>query len=539
MSNVALFVVALLLLLTTGRADEVTVRLVGSHSPQEGRLEVLHAGTWGTVCNDFFNHTEARVVCSMLGYDAMAARFIGGHYGAGSGQIWLDDVQCSGSERNIADCQHDGWGSHDCHHSEDVSVSCFSVRLVGGPSPQEGRLEVLHEGTWGTVCDDFFDDAAASVACHTLGYGRAGRAIGNRYVTSSGEIWLDDVRCKGTERHIAECPRNGWGDHDCEHHEDVSVKCFVEVTARLVGGPSPREGRLEVLLGETWGTVCGDIDDIDDIDAGVVCYMLGYGSTGRSIGNRYGAGRGQIWLDDVQCDGTERYISDCSHRGWGVQNCAHTDDVSVSCVDDSTTANTTSISSISSVAASSPITAESSPNTTWTSSPNYTASLPTSAPSPTHLAPSTTSTSSTPIPSSTQSGGRQTSADITLIVIVAIVVGGLVICVIGIVAYKCYKTRQKQRQQPTETAMVPMPVVASMQTRNGVAPDTAEHYEYLADSTQASSDNAVYDLPKSSAADAGDDGAVGGVTNGDNYPAEPLYLLPSDDKSSPSYETIA
>ena len=47
----------------------------------------------------------------------------------------------------------------------------IAVRLVGGPSPNEGRLEILYNGVWGTVCDDDFDDAAARVACFMLGFG--------------------------------------------------------------------------------------------------------------------------------------------------------------------------------------------------------------------------------------------------------------------------------------------------------------------------------------------------------------------------------
>ena len=47
-----------------------------------------------------------------------------------------------------------------------------AVRLVGsGSNPTEGRLEVLHDAVWGTVCDDGFNDTAAKVACNTLGFG--------------------------------------------------------------------------------------------------------------------------------------------------------------------------------------------------------------------------------------------------------------------------------------------------------------------------------------------------------------------------------
>lgn len=47
-------------------------------------------------------------------------------YGGGAGRIWLDEVYCSGSESSIGECKHREWGSHDCGHSEDVSINCGS-----------------------------------------------------------------------------------------------------------------------------------------------------------------------------------------------------------------------------------------------------------------------------------------------------------------------------------------------------------------------------------------------------------------------------
>ena len=102
------------------------MRLVGGNWNGEGRVEILHNGVWGTVCDDSWDINDARVVCRELGYpDAVSApRYA--RFGQGSGRIWLDDVSCSGNESSIVDCEHRGWGVENCGHSEDASVICSS-----------------------------------------------------------------------------------------------------------------------------------------------------------------------------------------------------------------------------------------------------------------------------------------------------------------------------------------------------------------------------------------------------------------------------
>ena len=60
---------------------------------------------------------------------------------------------------------------------------------------------------------------------HAYRYG--GQFIGNSYGAGSGRIWLDDVKCDGTETDIANCRHNDWGVHDCTHWNDVAVSCFT------------------------------------------------------------------------------------------------------------------------------------------------------------------------------------------------------------------------------------------------------------------------------------------------------------------------
>jgi len=52
---------------------------------------------------------------------------------------------------------------------------------------------------------------------------------------------------------------------------------------------------------------------------------------GTKTENVFGVDNGQIWLSNVQCNGRETDIDECSHSGWGVHNCGHHEDVAVSC----------------------------------------------------------------------------------------------------------------------------------------------------------------------------------------------------------------
>ena len=102
----------------------MVVRLVNGPTLYEGRVEVYYNGEWGTVCDDGWDFNDAQVICKELGFvraiDAKSDAF----YGEGSGRIWLDNVNCVGTEFTIGVCSHNGWGDEDCNHDEDAGVKC-------------------------------------------------------------------------------------------------------------------------------------------------------------------------------------------------------------------------------------------------------------------------------------------------------------------------------------------------------------------------------------------------------------------------------
>ncbi|NWS06749.1 LOXL2 oxidase, partial [Motacilla alba] len=322
----------------------------------EGYVEVKDEGTWKQICDKHWTMKNSRVVCGMFGFPSerkyntnvykMFASRRKQHY-------WAYSMDCSGNEAHISSCK---LGNHltgtgknsSCDNGMPAVVSCVPgrafapsshsgfrkafrqeqplVRLKGGANTGEGRVEVLKNGEWGTVCDDNWNLVSASVVCRELGFGSAKEAItGARLGQGMGPIHLNEIDCTGFEKSVTDCKFNT-ESQGCNHEEDAAVRCNVPAMGfqnqlRLSGGRNPYEGRVEVLAERNgtlrWGTVCSH--NWGTVEAMVVCRQLGLGFASHAFQETW-YWHGDVSADDVvmsgvKCSGTEMSLSHCRHDG--------------------------------------------------------------------------------------------------------------------------------------------------------------------------------------------------------------------------------
>jgi cysteine-rich repeat protein len=214
---------------------EGDVRLAGGTDSMSGRLQVFHLGAWGEVCDDIFETSRygMTTVCQQLGYRSG----VNSNAFSAPGDVFaLDNLTCTGTERRVASCSHNAFFDENCVGAEAQGVVCTEyregdTRVVGGSGRNNGRLEVLHQNIWGTVCDDLLETPTSTtamnfsgVSCRQLGF-TGGASLTTGFADGPDPIVLDDLMCVGTETALLMCPARAFGTHNCSHPEDVGLNC--------------------------------------------------------------------------------------------------------------------------------------------------------------------------------------------------------------------------------------------------------------------------------------------------------------------------
>ncbi|XP_043093899.1 antigen WC1.1-like [Puntigrus tetrazona] len=304
------------------------VRLSGERQC-EGELEVFFHQVWRRVLLDSWSLTESSVVCRQLGCGS-ALNFSGSSSSSPEhSHECVTGFQCSGSEAHLGNCSSPQ--TLNCSSTQQLSITCLgrgSIRLVGSGGDCAGRLEVFHGGSWGTVCDDSWDIKDAHVVCRQL---QCGVALSNQQVPAwfgpgSGHIWLDEVECEGNETSLWSCSSPGWGQHDCNHKEDVGVVCSEFKEFMLSEGC---EGNVEVFFNGSWGNVC--YNQMDRDTASLICQELNCGRSGVLSDSTSRVKSAPNWMDKVACRKHDSALLQCPSSPWGQNNCGEDEVAKIIC----------------------------------------------------------------------------------------------------------------------------------------------------------------------------------------------------------------
>ncbi|XP_063702920.1 protein bark beetle isoform X2 [Culicoides brevitarsis] len=136
------------------------------------------------------------------------------------------------------------------------------VRLVGGQTEHEGRLQVHIDGRWGTVCDYNWNIVNAALVCHQLGLALNPKdwRLERSEVPSAGldeDVILSNVRCTEHDNDITKCraehvSKNQF-ENSCSHDTDVGVRCYEGAWAGLRFGVLAEQADLQYVTIEKAG----------------------------------------------------------------------------------------------------------------------------------------------------------------------------------------------------------------------------------------------------------------------------------------------
>ncbi|MCI4388662.1 hypothetical protein PGIGA_G00088580 [Pangasianodon gigas] len=139
--------------------------------------------------------------------------------------------------------------------------------------------------------------------------------------------------CSGSEAHLGNC--SSAQPVNCSSGEQLYITCSgifnpAHSSIRLVGSGGDCAGRLEVFHSGSWGTVCDDSWNIEDVQ--VVCRQLQCGEAlSTHIPAWFGPGIGSIWLNEVECEGNETSLWNCRFQLCEEGECGHHEDVGIVC----------------------------------------------------------------------------------------------------------------------------------------------------------------------------------------------------------------
>ncbi|XP_065188628.1 scavenger receptor cysteine-rich type 1 protein M160-like [Sycon ciliatum] len=327
------------------------VRLAGG-TANRGRVEVYFGSRWGTVCDDSWSVTNARVVCRQLGFNRVVKSYVRRtsffpnniQPAHNDDPIWMDNVQCQDSDASLVNCSQNGWGVNDCSHSEDIAIEC-------GPIAAQRCVSVCSDGYFRTPlstcqrcsgnCRTCINTTSTCTGCNTETV-----LYNSECITQCPRGFVKDGRlqkCSSCDDSCLSCASSASSCTSCRpgyylENSTCTAQCGPQrfaldykASVRLVNGKTPLEGRVEMFYKGKWGFVCDDLWSLADGE--VLCRQLRYGPVIKVFyRSHFHVNTSQsIVLDDVRCQGNESRLEVCPSREHGTHDCGLAEVAGVQC----------------------------------------------------------------------------------------------------------------------------------------------------------------------------------------------------------------
>uniref|UniRef100_A0A1X7STL2 SRCR domain-containing protein n=1 Tax=Amphimedon queenslandica TaxID=400682 RepID=A0A1X7STL2_AMPQE len=307
-----------------------------------GRVEVCSGGQWGTVCDDYWGWSDARVACASLGYSRdRVSSYCCASLGQGYGSIFLDNLHCSGNEASLFSCPHNGVSNHNCGHNEDAGVQCYGITTPSSCTNGDLKLWRPSDGpeyygialycknnVWVGVCDDSWKCDTARLICQQLGF--AG-SLGIRGEGYWGYFYYQGVgvdhyawSCNSGHKSLSQC--SYYYHSSCySYHDQLGIICYPNVQGsqctngdvQLQDGTNSTNGRAMYCFEGYWTPLCS----ISASTASAICQTLGFTSPYAIVytDERFGTSERRSGLSYVNCPaGATNISSQCTpvYKTW-------------------------------------------------------------------------------------------------------------------------------------------------------------------------------------------------------------------------------
>ncbi|RDD39041.1 Mucin-like protein, partial [Trichoplax sp. H2] len=280
-----------------GIAQNGQVRLVGGSSTY-GTVQVYQNGLWGFICDNYWDISDAMVVCRQLGFDNTSGAGCCSGYGYFNGPILKEMVNCTGTETFIDNCPYSNvtTGSY-CSRYNHAGVQCISGPCASYPCVR-GSCTATSNSSYNCSCYSGWSGAQCDQETN--------ECLSNPCAPNA--TCIDKLRS-----YVCLCP-NGWYGNNCRQGP------VAEGTLRLVNGYQSNKGNVEIYHNGSWGAVCNKYFGFNE--ANVVCRQLGFtegASTYYCCGHFGTNGFTHTWLSGIVCNSTGNSLDQCFHNSSWIQ----------------------------------------------------------------------------------------------------------------------------------------------------------------------------------------------------------------------------